>query len=321
MHGARSYDNNYQLDGISVNDIQGSGSSSGGIPIPNPDIIQEFKVQTGLYDAAYGRLGGANVSVVTRTGGNEYHGTLFEFWRNDVLNANDFFLNEAGQPRAALKQNQFGFTLGGPILKDKPFFFGSYQGTRQINGLASGQARIACTAVLRTPPLTNDRSAAELGALFAGKTGALGGVAIASDASNINPVALNLLNFKLPGGSYLIPTPQTVDPKAPFARQGLSVFSEPCQFGEDEFSTNVDYLLSTRSKIVGRFFFANDNETVTFPGNGLNPIGNVPGFPSPFRSSYCVFSIAHTYTFSSTSLNEARFGYVRTTGNTSAVPP
>jgi len=321
VHGARSYDNNYELDGISVNDVQGSGSSSGGIPIPNPDLIQEFKVQTGLYDAAYGRLGGANVSVVTRTGGNDYHGTLFEFWRNDVLNANDFFLNEAGQPRAALKQNQFGFTLGGPILKHKLFFFGSYEGSRQINGLASGQARIACTAALRTPPLTNDRSAAALGKLFGGKSGALGGVAVNSDGSNINPVALELLNYKLPDGSYLIPTPQTIDSTAPFASQGLSAFSEPCSFDEDQFSTNVDYLFSSRSKIAGRFFFANDNETITFPGNGLNPMGNVPGFPSPFGSGYRVFSLAHTYAFSNTRLNEARFGYVRTSGNTTAVTP
>jgi len=321
VHGSRSYDNNYELDGVSVNDVQGSGSSSGGIPIPNPDLIQAFKVQTGLYDAAYGRFGGANVSVVTKTGGNDFHGTVFEFWRNDILNANDFFLNEAGQPRAALKQNQFGFTLGGPILKDKLFFFGSYEGTRQINGLASGQARIACTATLRTPPLTNDRSAAALGKLFGDKSGALGGVAVNSDGSNINPVALELLNYKLPGGSYLIPTPQAMDPTAPFARQGLSAFSEPCSFDEDQFSANVDYLVSPKSKIAGRFFFANDNETVTFPGNGLNPIGNVAGFPSPFSAGYRVFSLAHTYMFSNTKVNEARFGYVRTSGRTSATTP
>jgi hypothetical protein len=321
VHGARSYDNNYQLDGISVNDLQGSGSASGGIPIPNPDVIYEFKVQTGLYDAAYGRLGGANVSVVTKAGGNAYHGSLFEFWRNNILNANDFFLNEASQPRAALKQNQFGGTFGGPVLKEKLFFFGAYQGTRQINGLASGQARTACTAVLRTPPLTNDRSAAALGALFAGKTGALGGVAIASDGSNINPVALNLLNFKLPDGSYLIPTPQTINPTAPFASQGFSAFSDPCQFDEDQFSTNADYLISNRSKLTGRFFFADDSQTVTFPGNGLSPVGNIPGFPSPSNFGYRVFSLAHTYSFSSTRLNEARFGYVRTTGHTSEVTP
>ena len=241
VHGARSYDNNYELDGVSVNDVQGSGSSSGGIPIPNPDLIQEFKVQTGLYDAAYGRFGGANVSVVTKTGGNDFHGTVFEFWRNDVRNANDFFLNEAGQPRAALKQNQFGLTFGGKILKDKLFFFGSYEGTRQINGLASGQARIACTATLRTPPLTNDRSAGALGKLFGGKSGALGGVAVDSDGANINPVALELLNYKLPGGSYLVPTPQTTDPTARISSR-IFQYLESSAVRESGFKFRIGYL-------------------------------------------------------------------------------
>ena len=321
VHGGRSYDNNYQLDGISVNDVQGSGSSSGGLPIPNPDTIYEFKVQTGLYDAAYGRFGGANVSVITKSGANAYHGTVFEFFRNDVLNANDFFLNATSQPRPALKQNQFGATLGGPILKDKLFFFASYQGTRQVNGLAAGQARIACTASVSMPPLTNDRSPAALGRLFGGMSGALGGTAVNSDGSNINPAALALLNLKLPNGSFLIPTPQTVDSSAPFATQGFSVFSQPCKFDEDQFSTNADYLISLKSKIAARFFFANDTETVTFPGNGINPSGNTPGFVSPDNSGYRVFSLAHTYTFDSTRLNEARFGYVRTSGHTSATTP
>jgi hypothetical protein len=74
VHGSRSYDNNWQLDGISVSDVQGSGRSSGGIPTPNPDAIQEFKVQTALYDAAFGRSAGANISVVTKVGRNVYHG-------------------------------------------------------------------------------------------------------------------------------------------------------------------------------------------------------------------------------------------------------
>src|SRR5271170_4188128 len=115
VHGARSYDNNFLLDGVSVSDVQGSAAGSGGIPIPNPDSIQEFKVQTGLYDAAYGRYAGANVSLVTKTGSNAFHGTVFEFFRNEVLNANDFFLNQTDQPRPVLKQNQFGFAFGGPI--------------------------------------------------------------------------------------------------------------------------------------------------------------------------------------------------------------
>jgi Carboxypeptidase regulatory-like domain len=205
-HGARSYDNNWELDGISVSDVQSSGAGSGGIPIPNPDGLQEFKVQTALYDAAYGRYGGANVSVITKSGTNFYHGTVFEFLRNDVLNANDFFLNQVGRPRPNLKQNQFGFSFGGPIKKEKLLFFGSYQGTRQVNGAAAGQSRIACTSSLSSPPLTNDRSQIELGRLFGGMSGTMGGVAIAADGSNINPAALALLNFKLPDGSFLIPT-------------------------------------------------------------------------------------------------------------------
>jgi hypothetical protein len=189
VHGARSYDNNWQLDGISVSDVQSTGATSGGIPLPNPDTLEEFKMQTALYDAAFGRSVGANVSIITKKGSNQYHGTAFEFLRNNVLNANDFFLNRTGHRRPDLKQNQFGFSAGGPILKDRLFFFSSYQGTRQINGLATGQARIACSASLSEPPLTSDRSAAAIGKLFGGMKGALGGVAINSDGSNLNPVA------------------------------------------------------------------------------------------------------------------------------------
>jgi len=321
VHGARSYNNNWQIDGISVSDVQGSGAGSGGIPIPNPDTIQEFKVQTGLYDAAYGRYAGGNVSVVTKSGGNAYHGTIFEFLRNDVLNANDFFLNATGQPRGVLKQNQFGFVFGGPIKKEKLFFFVSYQGTRQINGLAAGQSRIACTATLSSPPLTNDRSAAALGRLFGGMSGALGGVAINPDGSNINPSALALLNFKLPDGTFLIPPPQTVDPSRPFASQGFSDFTQPCNFSEDQFATNLDYLASQKSKITARFFFADDQKTVTFPGNFFNPVANIPGFSSPNNLGDRVFSIAHTYTLGGGWINEARIGYVRARSSTESRAP
>jgi hypothetical protein len=321
VHGARSYDNNFQIDGVSVSDVQGSAAGSGGIPIPNPDSIEEFKVQTGLYDAGFGRYAGANVSLITKTGGNDFHGALFEFFRNEVLNANDFFLNQAGQPRPALKQNQFGFALGGPIKKEKLLFFGSYQGTRQVNGVAAGQSRIACTANLIEPPLTNDRSSAALGKLFGGQSGELGGVAIQEDGSNINPAALNLLNLKLANGSFLIPTPQTVDITKPFAQQGFSVFAEPCHFDENQFLTNADYLINANSRFTARFFFADDGETVTFPGNGVNPSGNIPGFPSPADSGFRVLSLAHTYAFHNGWLNEVKFGYVRTRTSTQAQTP
>jgi len=120
-------------------------------------------VQTGQYDASYGRNAGANVNVVTKSGSNKFHGTAFEFLRNDALNANDFFRNSTGQKRGILKQNQFGFALGGPLPifnlgeggpmfhsgKDKLSFFGSYQGTRQLNGVGGGG-----TATFFSPPPT-----------------------------------------------------------------------------------------------------------------------------------------------------------------------
>lgn len=322
VHGARSYDNNFQLDGISVSDAQGSAAGSGGIPIPNPDSIQEFKVQTGLYDAGYGRYGGANVSLITKAGSNTLHGTIFEFSRNEDLNANDFFFNRAGEERPVLNQNQFGFVLGGPIRKEKLFFFGSYQGTRQVNGVAAGQSRTACAATMVGPPLTNDRTAAALGAMFGGRTGANGGIAVKSDGSNINSAALALLNFKLPDGKFLIPSPQVSDPtKVPVEVQGFSVFSEPCNFDEDQFLVNLDYLPGPKSKISGRFFLADDDQTVTFPGNGLNPIGNTPGFQSPGETGFRVFSLAHSYTFNSSWINEARVGYTRTRSSTDADTP
>src|SRR5215471_9492787 len=256
VHGARSYDNNFQIDGISVSDVQGSAGGSGGIPIPSPDSIQEFKVQTGLYDAAYGRYGGANVSVLTKTGGNAFHGAVYEFLRNEALNANDYFLNQTGHPRPVLKQNQFGGAIGGPIKKDELLVFGSYQATRQANGIAAGQSRTACTASLIEPPLTNDRSPTALGNMFGGMNGAQGGIAIQPDGSNINSSALALLNLKLPDGTFLVPTPQTVSSAKPFAQQGFSVFTDPCHFNEDQFAINGDYLAGSNSKFSARFFLA-----------------------------------------------------------------
>jgi len=318
VHGSRSYDNNWQLDGISVSDVLGTSSASGGIPLPNPDTIEEFKVQTGLYDAAFGRSAGANVSLVTKQGGNHYHGSFFEFLRNDVLNANDFFLNETDQPRPALTQNQFGFVLGGPIQQDKLLFFGSYQGMRQVNGVAAGQTRIACTASLHEPALTNDRSARALGSLFGGMKGALGGLAVNPDGSNINPVALALLNLKLANGSYLIPTPQLVDPSLPFVSEGLSVFTEPCHFNENQFLLNVDYSPSQKTQFGAHVFLANDHQLVTFPGNGKNPMGNIPGFSSPGNADFFVFSLAYTRVLNRSALNQARIGFVRTRSETGA---
>ena len=311
-NGAFGGDNNFQMNGVQINDLQASGSFSGGIAIPSPDAIQEFKVQTGLYDASFGRNAGSNVNVVTKGGGNAFHGSAFEFFRNDVLNANDFFRNRAGQPRGILRQNLFGGTIGGPIKKDKLLFFGSYQGTRQINGVGGGS-----TANISSPAFTNDRSRAALGALFAGQRGTfqtqLGNVgpAILPDGSNISAQAVALLNLKHPNGGFIIPTPQTVNPALPFDLRGFSAFSEPGTFDEDQFMVNLDFLHTNNSKLYGRFFAADSDLVQPFP-NTQTGTPTVPGFPVFIPNKFRNFSLAHIYTFSPTLINQFDFGFHRT---------
>ncbi len=307
VNGGRIMDNSYQMDGQDVGNMetQGTGAilSIGGISIPNPDAIQEFNVQTSLYDASYGRGAGANINVVTKSGTDQLHGALFEFVRNDIFNANDFFLNLNGVKRPPLKQNQFGGTIGGPILKRKLFYFGSYQGTRQVNGVS---ANSVATAIL--PALTDDRSAAALGNLFGGVRGANGGV-IAGDGSNINPVALKLLNLKLANGTFLIPTPQHItgaDPQG--GPQGLSSFSLPSKFNEDQYIVNVDFLPTSKHTVAEKFFYAKAPEFLAFTSS------NVPGSGTTDLFKNWNANLKDTYVATSTFINEASIAYHRAFG-------
>jgi len=305
VNGAKTTANNFQFDGIDANNLS-ENSASGfapepGIAIPAPDTIAEFKVQTAMYDAGYGRSAGANVDIVSRSGSNQFHGELWEFFRNDALNANDFFLNQNSQPRPVLKQNQFGGTIGGPIRHDKTFFFGSYQGSRQTNGQAPGALASAFL-----PPLTDDRSAAALGQIFAGQTGAFGGVAVAPDGSNINPVALAILNFKLPDGTYAIPTPQTILPGG----VGESIYSIPGKYREDQFSVNLDHNFSQADRLAGRYFFSQDFTNLPFTPFAAT----VPGWGTTFNAHNGIFVLSEAHTFNSNLTNLARFGYTRFNG-------
>ena len=157
VNGSGSDQNTYLMDGVIITNYGSGGAaqsgSYAGIPIPNPDSVQEFKVQTSQYDAAYGQNPGANVNVVTKSGTNQYHGAIWEFNRNNFFNANDLFYKRSEQNEGLpnkppeVKQNQYGGTIGGPILKDKLFFFGSYQGTRQLNGIGSNGFAASLTQV------------------------------------------------------------------------------------------------------------------------------------------------------------------------------
>jgi Carboxypeptidase regulatory-like domain/TonB-dependent Receptor Plug Domain len=153
-NGARVTQNNFQINGVDVNGMGTNAAVT--IATPAPETIQEFKVQTSLYDATYGRSGGGNIQVVTRGGSNEFHGAAYEYFRNDVLSANNPFLKAAGVRRPVLRRNVFGGILGGPIQRDKVFFFFSYQGTRETNGASATNS--LSSDVLIAPCLTNDRS-------------------------------------------------------------------------------------------------------------------------------------------------------------------
>ena len=314
VNGASNVNNNFQMDGSDANNF-GTGRAGDwlgytGIGIPNPDAIQEFKIQTTLYDAGYGRNAGANVNVVTKSGSNAFHGSVFEFLRNDVFNANDFFLNRNNQPRPVLKQNQFGGVFGGPIIKNRIFFFGAYQGTRQRNGVGFNSLS---SNVL--PPLTDDRSAATLGSQFCGQTGKFGGVAVACDGSNINPVALKLLNFKLANGTYYIPTPQVIQSNG----LGFSVFSIPSKFSENQYMVNTDYVLSNKHTLAQRFFYSPVSSAVAFT-SCFNP-SCTPGSGGNNEFHNYQASLKLTSLLSNTLVNEARTSFTRNAGTLQSQTP
>jgi hypothetical protein len=257
VNGSGSDQNNYLMDGASITNYgSGGGAQSGnypGIGIPNPDSIQEFKIQTSQYDAAYGQNPGASVNVITKSGTNQFHGAAWEFVHNNFFDANDFILKSeegsAGNHPQTFKENQFGGTLGGPIKKDKIFFFGSYQGTRQLNGIGTNGFSTGTTSGVSLPPFNTpcgnraDGCATPipatlwgpagtagntcgstgytyqqyLGCVFGGLTGASSAVTINNSGSNISPVAIALLQQTVTGsGPAVTPFNRSLDGKTAY---------------------------------------------------------------------------------------------------------
>jgi hypothetical protein len=304
-NGARSGDNNFMLNGVDANSYSSNITEvtpfgGAGIAIPAPDSILEFKVQTSLYDAQYGRGGGANINVETRSGTADLHGNAYYFGRNEVLDANNFFANATGVPRGEFRRSQPGDTLGGlvPWSKKRAFFFVSYQATRDVNAASLSSS----VSSLSLPPIPQVRTPASLGAVFGGQTGALGGVAVTRDGSNVSPVALNLLNAKNPNGTYVIPSPQT-------SGSGVNYTAVlPGHYNEDQFNTNLDFNLRATDRLSAKFFFSNSNQDVPFFG------ASVPGFPVLRSFGNRNLAIIETHIFSPQAINQFRFGFSRLTG-------
>ena len=292
VDGQRGTNNNLVINGVDANNL--GNNNFGNVSVPSPDSLEELRVQTSLYDASQGKTSGGNINVLTRGGTDHYHGQVFEFLRNDVLNANSFFFNKNGTPRPVLKQNQFGGNSGGPVPKLKDtFFFGSYQGTRQRNGVAGGIST-------QFPVLPASRSQADIETAFGLAPGSL------------NPVALALLNVKGQYGGFLVPSGQGTP-----GQFGLLTFSSPLQFTEDQFNANVDKNFGTKHRISERFFWANTSTVDPLGGEGAGSLGSGQSTPVDNRLA----SMSWTYTATPNVVNEARVGFNRITQQVLAKEP
>ncbi len=318
VNGSTDESNTFQMDGVTINNSTtnqtGENGSYGSMGIPNPDAIEEFKIQTSSYDAGYGRQSGANVNVVTKSGTNEFHGTAFEFFRNSYLNANDWIYKNsqlsqglANHPQA-LNQNQFGGTIGGPIKKNKVLVFISYQETQQKNGATPYGYQ---TGVLLPTLPAGDRSSpafnSALGAIycsqptFGGLIG-FGGVQVACDGSNINPVALNILNLKNPNGSYYVPAATTNGPVA---------YSDPAIYKEHQGIGNFDYIINQKHTLSGRYFFATDPTIAPFSSGLGFPAPGIPGNGVFTEYGNQVATLKATSVLTQSLVNEATASYQR----------
>src|ERR1051325_4207484 len=192
------------------------------------------------------RRSDAAVAVVFR----QSHGAAYKYFRNDALNANNPFLKAAGIERPTLERNVFGGTLGGPIKTERAFFFVSYQGTREPNGASSNSLSSSIFIALG---LTDDRSPSRLLPTFRPR------LPNGNLATSINPVALALLNTRLPDGQFAIPTPQA---------DGRYSGSAISTYRENQLNTNIDYRINDRNWLAGKFFLSNAPTFLALPNGG-----------------------------------------------------
>jgi len=308
VNGQRSTSNNVVMDGMPINSPGTNATPN--LSVPSPDAIQEFIVQTSLYDASQGRNSGGNVAVVTKSGTNAFHGDAFEFLRNDSLNANDYFLKKAGRGRPTYKRNQFGGTLGGPIIKDKTFFFVSYQGTRERNGTSKTNSLMT----MNLPSVLSDARSTTAGQ----NAIAQAFLGPAATWASVNAVAQKLLLAKLPNGQWAIPNAAVAGTTALPVSTPISGIS---RFTEDQFIVNIDHSLSQKNKLSGKFFFADAPQyQAAFTFQGSNAF-QAPGYGGSIDFHNRVLSISDTHIFSPSLLNQFHAGYSRIYGPSSPEEP
>jgi len=285
VRGSRDYDNVFTIDGVKAQEHFFNSLSV----TPSVDAIQEFKVESSNFSADKGESSGAQVNIVIKSGTNDFHGTVFEFVRNDVFDARNFFDPDEIPP---FRQNQFGFTVGGPISGDKVFFFGNYEGTR---------IRQSITRTFTVP--TADLRSGDLSGSSAPIIDPLTGQPFPGNiipADRIHPASIEIMSLfpqpNLPGDvQNLVGTPQ-------FISDG------------DQFTVRIDAELSESDSLFGRVTFS-DIETVNPFGGTQFGASNVtpplPGFGLVSQTKTWNVAIGQTHIFSPRLLNEFRFGFNR----------
>ena len=308
--GGRFSANEVTLDGVDNNTVSNAGAiGRNGIAfVPSVDAVQEFKVKTSTFSAEFGHAAGAVVNATIKSGANDFHGVLFEFLRNNALDANNFFTNAAGQPRAPFHQNQFGFALGGPVLipklyngHNRTFFFADYQGTRQNTSAGRSITDVPPDA-LRTGNFSSVKTAIyDPASRRIGPTGL-----VIADPFPGNVIPQSRLNASAVAIAGLIPSPN-------FGAAGAlarNYFYQPAQFSNtDQGDIRVDQTLSSKNNFYARF---------STGANSKPAVGSFPGFigggtSSIDNSAQGVISDIHIFT--PAVVNEFRFGYVRHNGS------
>ena len=260
--------------------------SNVGLPMPFPDALQEFKVETSSLPAIYGTRPGGVVNVATKSGTNAFHGTAFEFFRNYNMNAKNYFATT----KDGLKRNQFGGTLGGPIVKNRIFFFGGYQGTRETIAPAANIAYVPTAAMLRgdftafASAACNNGTARTLRAPFQGNT---------VSPAQLNPVAVKIATKYLP----------TADDPC-----GKLTFAIPGKDHEHQTMGRVDWQKSERSSVFARYFFTDYQHPPFFEGNLLT-LSNDPSAGLSDRVQ--ALALGDTLSVGPTTLFATRLSYSR----------
>jgi hypothetical protein len=291
---------NFGAGGVIQTSTSVYGAIGQALPTPPPDAIQEISVNSAMYDATQGNNSGAHIGVLTKSGTNQLHGSAWEEWQNSVMNADPFFYNASPaitNKNPYLNRNMFGATLGGPIKKDKLFYFLSYQGVRVADAYLSQKDVIVPLG------LTNDRSAPGIAAAINSSFMP----SIPLTASNIDPVALNILQAKLPNGQFLIPTPQITNPTtATTLGYDAVVQGANATAPVDQGIADLDYQVSDRDRLSGRYYIQRNPTTSPF-----GAVGSLLGFAQQLQAGSDVGSITNTMTLSPTVTWLQHVGFTR----------